>query len=128
MDVFDALTPLAASRLRASVLSPLAQAYWDRLCDQGYARSTVRLYLNCLAHFAHWATRQRFELAALEHHINRFVEQHLPRCRCVAPVQRGLQSVRSVRISANVTGDFGIVTDSEPMLCCAGKIVGTMLY
>lgn len=28
-----------------------------------------------------------------------------------------------LRISANVTGDFGIVTDSEPMLCCAGRIV-----
>jgi DNA replication protein DnaC len=31
-----------------------------------------------------------------------------------------------VRISANVTGDFGSVTDSKPMLCCAGKIVGMM--
>ena len=55
MDVFDALTRPAASRLRASVVSPFAQAYWDHLCDQGYARGTVRLYLNCLAHFAHWA-------------------------------------------------------------------------
>jgi hypothetical protein len=31
-----------------------------------------------------------------------------------------------LRISANVTSDFGSVTASEPMLCCAGKIVGTM--
>jgi hypothetical protein len=31
-----------------------------------------------------------------------------------------------LRISANVTGDFGSVTDSEPMLCCTGKIVGMM--
>jgi hypothetical protein len=31
-----------------------------------------------------------------------------------------------LRISANVTGDFGSVTDSKPMLCCAGKIVGMM--
>jgi len=33
-----------------------------------------------------------------------------------------------LRISANVTGDFGSVTDSEPMLCCAAKIVGTMSF
>ena len=33
---------------------------------------------------------------------------------------------RLMRISAKVTGDFGSVTASEPMLCCAGKIVGTM--
>jgi hypothetical protein len=28
-----------------------------------------------------------------------------------------------LRISANVTGDFGSVTALEPMLCCAGGIV-----
>ncbi len=114
MDVFDALTPLAASRLRASVVSPFAQAYWDRLCDQGYAPSTVRLYLNCLAHFAHWATRQRFELAALERHVNRFVEQHLPRCRCIAPVQRKPQSVRSaLEHFKTVTVDAGVRLDAK---------------
>jgi len=114
MDVFDALTPLAASRLRASVVSPFAQAYWDRLCAQGYARSTVRLYLNCLAHFAHWATRQRFELAALEHHVNRFVEQHLPRCRCIAPVQRTPQSVRSaLEHFQTIAVDAGVRLDAE---------------
>ncbi len=63
MNVFDALTPLAARRLRRSVVSPFAQAYWDRLNDQGYARNTVRQYLNCLAHFAHWASRQQVELS-----------------------------------------------------------------
>lgn len=95
MDVFDALTPLAASRLRASVVSPFLQAYWDRLRDRGYARSTVRLYLNCLAHFAHWATREGVERNALDRHVKRFVDRHLPRCRCAAPVQRTSQSLRS---------------------------------
>lgn len=66
MDVFAALTPLAASRIRASIASPYARAYRDYLCNQGYACSTVRLYLNCLAHFAHWATKHRVELAALD--------------------------------------------------------------
>jgi len=32
-----------------------------------------------------------------------------------------------VRISANVTGDFGNVTDIDRMLGCAGKIVVTGL-
>ena len=43
MDVFDALTPLAAKRLRASALDAYAQAYFDRLRVQGYAALTVRL-------------------------------------------------------------------------------------
>ena len=30
MDVFDALTELAAARLRASTLAPFVQALWDR--------------------------------------------------------------------------------------------------
>src|SRR6187551_2870849 len=78
MDVFDALTPVAARRLCASTVGPFAQAYRDRLCRQRYAPRTVRLYLNCLAHFGHWA-RRRFEPASAEQHIERFVNRHLVR-------------------------------------------------
>lgn len=116
MDVFDALTPLAANRLRASIVGPFTQAYWDRLCDQGYARSTVRLYLNCLAHFAHWAIRQRIELAALDRHIERFVDQHLPGCRCADPVQRTPRSVRSAleHFKAIIVA-VGVRLETEPL-------------
>jgi len=82
MDVFDALTPLAASRLCASVAGPFAQAYWDRLCDQGYAQSTVRPYLNCLAHFAHWAAAQRVELVSLVRHVRSAGSGHWPARWC----------------------------------------------
>lgn len=115
MNVFDALTPLAASRLRESVVSPFVQAYWDRLCDQGYARSTVRLYLNCLAHFAHWATRQRIELCAIDRDVEHFIDQHLPRCRCAAPVQR-TQSVRSaLEHFKTIVVDAGVRLRAEPL-------------
>jgi integrase len=116
MNVFDALTPLAANRLRASVVSSFAQAYWDRLCDQGYARNTVRLYLNCLAHFALWATRQRIELCAVDRHVERFIDQHLPRCRCAAPVQRMPQSMRSALEHFKTTVvDAGVRLQAEPL-------------
>lgn len=116
MDVFDALTPLAASRLRASVIGPFAQLYWDRLGDQGYARGTVRLYLNCLAHFALWATQQRVDLAALDHHVKRFVDWHLPRCRCVAPVHRTRHCVRSaLEHLKTVVFDTGVRRDEAPL-------------
>lgn len=95
MDVFDALTPLAFSRLRGGELEPFVQPYWDRLCKQGYAQHTVRLYLNCLSHFAHWAARQRFELSAFDQQVDRFVGQHLQRCRCAGGVQRTPHSVRA---------------------------------
>lgn len=95
MDVFDVLDPLVAQRLRDSAVGPFAQAYWDRLCEQGYAPSTVRVYVNCLSHFAWWAARRRFELAELEDHVGRFVDQHLPRCRCAGRVQRVRHTVRA---------------------------------
>jgi len=41
----------------------------------------------------------------------------------IADALARLPEMAAVRISANVTGDFGSVTDSEPMLCCAGQIV-----
>lgn len=116
MNVFDALTPLAAHRLRTSVVSPFVQAYWDRLNDQGYARSTVRLYLNCLAHFAHWGSGQQVELCALDRDIKRFVERHLPRCRCSPNVQRTRHSVRSsLEHFKVVVSDAGVQLDSEPL-------------
>lgn len=116
MNVFDALTPLAARRLRTSVVSPFAQAYWDRLNDQGYARSTVRLYLNCLAHFAHWTSRQQVNLSALDRHIQRFVDWHLPRCRCGPSVQRRRPSMRAALEHFKiVVTDAGVLRDTEPL-------------
>lgn len=123
MDVFDTLTPLAARRIRVSIVSPYAQAYRDHLCDQGYARSTVRLYLNCLAHFASWTTRHHVKLAALDRQAKRFIEEHLPRCRCGAQVQRTVQSVRSalghfktVVVAAGVRLDVDPVTAVDEQL------------
>jgi integrase len=111
MDVFDALTPVAARRLCASTVGPFAQAYRDRLCRQRYAPRTVRLYLNCLAHFGHWA-RRRFEPASAEQHIERFVNRHLVRCRCAGPVQRtghtmqaALAHLKSVVVATGVSLD-----------------------
>lgn len=95
MDVFDTLTELAASRLRASVLAPFVQPYADLLSEQRYSPHTIRQYLNCLAHFAHWSRRRRFELRTLDQHVTKFVDQHLPRCHCAAPVQRSRGQVRA---------------------------------
>ena len=95
MDVFDDLTKVAAMRLRASVLAPFAQPYWDRLAEHGYARRTARQYLNCLAHFAHWARRRRLDLRAIDEHVADFVGRHLPDCTCAAPVQRSHHQVRA---------------------------------
>lgn len=95
MDVFESLTELAAARLRASALAPFAQPFWDRLSEQRYSSGTARQYMNCVAHFAHWSRRRRFALQSLDQHIVAFVDEHLPRCTCAAPVQRSRNQVRA---------------------------------
>lgn len=95
MNVFETLTPIAANRLNASILKPYAQCYLDHLNAQGYARNTRRLYLNCLAHFAHWSKRQQISLPLIKQHISQFVSQHLPQCRCKPPVQRQLHTMQA---------------------------------
>jgi integrase len=95
MDVFDTLTELAASRLRASPFASFVQPCWDRLCELRYSPSTARQYMNCLAHFGHWSRRRRFDLRSLDQHTTDFLDQHLPRCTCAAPVQRSRNQVRT---------------------------------
>lgn len=89
MDAFDSIRASRAAWLRASVLAPFVPAYWSRLMERRYASDTVQHYMCCLAHFAHWSRRARFELGSLGPAVERFIEQHLPRCNCPHPVLRG---------------------------------------
>lgn len=95
MDAFDALTELNATRLRTSVVAPFVQPYWDRLSEQRYSPHTARRYLNCLAHFAHWSRRRRLDLRGIDQHAGDFIDRHLSRCSCAAPVQRSRHQVRA---------------------------------
>lgn len=95
MDVFESLTELAAARLRASALAPFMQPLWDRLSEQRYSPGTARQYMNCVAHFAHWSRRRRFSLQSLDQQVVAFVDEHLTRCTCTAPVQRSRNQVRA---------------------------------
>ena len=109
MDVFESLTELAAARLRASALAPFAQPFWDRLSEQRYSSGTARQYMNCVAHFAHWSRRRRFALQSLDQHIVAFVDEHLPRRTCAAPVQRSRNQVRAaLRLLVAVINASGV--------------------
>lgn len=115
MDVFDALTELAAARLRASTLAPFVQPLWDRLSEQRYSPGTARQYMNCVAHFAHWSRRRRFALGSLNRHVVTFVDEHLPRCTCAAPVQRSRNQIRAaLRHLLAVVNASGVQQECHP--------------
>lgn len=96
MDAFDSIHAVPAAWLRDSDLAPFVPAYVRRLIDQRYAANTVRMYVYGVAHFAHWTRRCRIEAQDLaDEVVQRFVDEHLPRCTCPSPVQRCRHQVRA---------------------------------
>ncbi|MEJ8824463.1 tyrosine-type recombinase/integrase [Variovorax humicola] len=96
MFAFESIHPLPAAWLRDSDLAPFASAYVRRLVDRGYAANTVRQYVYGVAHFARWTHRCRVGVHDFADEIvQRFVEEHLPRCTCPSPVQRCRHQVRA---------------------------------
>lgn len=111
MDAFDSVHSVAAAWLRGSILAPLIPAYWRRLVDQHYGAGTARTYLCCVAHFARWTSSCRLGVCDLgDEAVRRFVDKHLPRCTCPAPVQRCRHQVRAaLRHLMTVLDEAGVL-------------------
>ncbi|HET8932017.1 MAG TPA: site-specific integrase [Polyangiales bacterium] len=91
---------------------------------RGHAVVTVRDYLRGAAHFGHWMSVKRIPLGDLcEEVVERFVDRHLPRCRCTVPkglpltqlhaglghlleVMRTLERIPAARPSHKVAADL----------------------
>lgn len=58
------------------------------LTERGHARGTIHAYLDCAAHFCHWAERSGLELAQTDERlVARFRDTHLSRCDCGWPTR-----------------------------------------
>lgn len=69
--------------LGASELQPHVDSLVRYIRDSGYSESTLHVYRNSVAHFAHWMTGYNVALTKLdESHVHRFLSEHLPLCRC----------------------------------------------
>ena len=79
-----------------SALSGFEQAYCQRLSINGYALGTQQQYLNCVTHFATWMQVGKISLREFGPDlIIRFIEKHLPDCKCPGRVQRYPPQVRA---------------------------------
>lgn len=82
--------------LEGSVLQPYVSRYGAHLRRRRYAQSTQRVYLCCVAHFAHWLTGERYGLSVIgEGLVARFLSEHLPACGCPYPVRRLRHELRA---------------------------------
>ena len=74
-------------QLRSTPLAPYAGVYEDYLSDCGYAPSTKGGYVRCLVHFGRWMSECGLNAEDLDEEVvARFLDEHLPHCRCPAPV------------------------------------------
>lgn len=82
--------------LEDSVLQPYVSRFGAHLRRGRYAPNTQRVYLCCVAHFAHWLTGERCGLSAIgEALVARFLSEHVPACNCPYPVRRLRHELRA---------------------------------
>jgi len=87
--------PAYRDGLRASVLRHSADAYVGYLKHHQYCPATIRAYLHSIEHFARWVSRLHIPLSSIDESLtHRFVNEHLSVCRCPAPCQCSINSVR----------------------------------
>lgn len=76
-----------SSWLFESQLAPFVDAFMLHLFDCRYASNTIDNYLAGLTHFAHWLTQSHIDVKNIDEKlIQRFLDDHLPICRCEKPV------------------------------------------
>jgi len=75
--------------LETSVFQPFTARYIEHLTHERYAAGTSRNYLCCIAHFAHWVSREQLALEEIDEAVRaRFIAEHLSVCDCPYPVHR----------------------------------------
>lgn len=88
--------PQPRAWLEDSILQPYVSRYGAHLHRRRYAPSTQRVYLCCVAHFAHWLTGERCGVSAIgEAVVARFLSEHIPACGCPHPVRRLRHELRA---------------------------------
>jgi site-specific recombinase XerD len=84
------------NQLRRSPLAPYVDAFERYLGERDYASETTATYLGCLAHVGRWMDQCRLQAERLdEDKTTAFLDDHLPRCDCAAPVARTRPDLRA---------------------------------
>jgi integrase/recombinase XerD len=95
---------LAAFFTRVSVLRRMVSGHLGIMVEpfvvhlhrQGYTRKVIRNHVGVVEHFGHWLKQERVppeQLSVL--HVQRFLREHLPRCRCPSPAPKAVGCCRA---------------------------------
>lgn len=73
-------------RLRSTLLGPAFDDLVAYLSDRGHAVGTIQVYVQAVEHFDRWLRRSRRGVVSIDEAVvERFLRDHLPRCRCPTP-------------------------------------------
>lgn len=78
-------------RIRKNPLGIVLERYVQHLFCRGYRRGTILCYVSAVEHFARWLGRRRI----CSRLVLRFLNDHLPTCRCKSPAMRCVTFVRA---------------------------------
>lgn len=99
MEVDLRLLPHTRAWLNQSTLEAHMSGYCAYLDAHGYAASTQRVYLCCVAHFSRWMRQKRLGLRRFdEDALARYLVEHLPQCDCPEPVRRLVHENRAALV------------------------------
>jgi integrase/recombinase XerD len=82
-------------RIQANPLGPELEQLMAHLLERGYRHGTIQQYLQAAEHFGQWLGRVRQSKPIDEPLVRRFLDEHLPRCRC-----RMLRSSHRIQVRA----------------------------
>ncbi len=100
------------TRIVDSPLAPVVDDYRRHMNTRGYAKGTQHQYLGCIAHFAVWMGSNNIALDQIQPDlVARFIDKHLPVCRCQGKVQRIPSQIRAaLRQLLSMFQEQGIAT------------------
>ena len=79
----------ARSRIAANYLCIIIVPFVKDLLVRGFAQATIRLHVEVVEHFGQWLQHRGISLQQLSTlHVERFLQNHLPRCRCRRPATK----------------------------------------
>ena len=77
-------------------LAPYVDTLSQYLSERRYAPNTISTYLGCVAHFGRWMNQCQLDIRQInEDLVQRFLDDHLPRCDCARPVRRTRRDLRA---------------------------------
>lgn len=69
-------------------IGPYVDAFKQYLTERRYAANTFAGYVVCITHFARWMRTKRLRLRRIDEvSVAEFLDDHLPKCQCTAPVR-----------------------------------------